>query len=119
MTYVDHNYGNHIQFTDKDSKKKRAIALRDDKNRIVYAAAIYRKRWGDIKEFKDYQFNTTDGDWIITITATPGFHDRFLKLLNDPKTLESFFSRLDHWKKRYHRMAKRHAVKREDADPED
>lgn len=118
MTYVERVYGNQIGFTDKQSTRARTIALREDKNRVVTAACIYRKKWGDIEEFKDYRFNTKEGSWIITMSATEDFHRRFEKLLHDPKTLSRFFKRQKWWLKRYHRMAKKYAVKR-DADPED
>lgn len=119
MTYVDHNYGNTLEFTDKQSRKTREKLIRDDKNRFVTAAVIYRRRWADLTEFKDYKYDLNGGAWTITVTATPKYHDRLLRLINDPKTLERFFKRQKHWVRRYHRMAKRHAVKREDADAED
>ena len=118
MTYVDHVYGNHIEFSDKQSKRKREQTLVHDKNQIVYFACIYRKRWGDIQEFKDFKYNVNEGSWIITMTATPRFHDRFLRLVNDPKTRNRFFRRIEWWKKHYHRMAKRHAKNIEDRSTE-
>lgn len=118
---VDQVYGGHIQFTDKQSREKRTKELARDKNNIVYYACIYRKRWDDITEFKDYRYNVNEGSWIITMTAEERFHKRFLKLLNDEKAATRFFKHIDRWAKRYHRMAKRHATprKEEDADAGD
>ena len=119
MKYEDRVYGNHMEFTDKDSVKKRTKALISDKNNVVYVACVYRRRWKDIKEFKDFKYNPTEGSWIITMTATPQFHKRFLKFLNDWKTIKRFYKRFDWWVKRYHRMAKKYGEKREDADAEE
>lgn len=114
MKYIDAVYGNRIGFTDKQSRKTRERLLREDKNRVVYAACIYRKRWGEIEGFKDFRYNVTEGSWIITMSATEAFHDRFRTLLNDPKVLGEFFKHQKRYLKRYHRMAKKFAVKRDD-----
>lgn len=116
MKYEDRQYGNKLKFADKTSQQKRIDALIKDKNNVVYVACVYRRRWKDIKEFKDFRYNPTEGSWIITMTATPQFHKRFLKFLNDWKTIERFYKRFDWWVKRYHRMAKKYGEKREDAD---
>lgn len=118
MTYVDHVYGNHIEFTDKQSKRKREQTLIRDKNQFVYFACIYRRRWGDIETFKDFRYNVAEGSWIITMSATPRMHDRVLTLLNDPKVMNRFFRRIEWWKKHYHRMAKRYAKNTDDRSTE-
>jgi hypothetical protein len=126
-TYEKRTYGNKIDQNKSRSAKQRAIELMEDKNRVVYAACIYRKRWDDIKGFEDYKYNVTRGEWIITMEATPQFHKRFLKLLNDPKTIKRFFKRIDWWKKHYHKIAKKNKdvyvddeeIEEEDADIRD
>ena len=71
MTYVDHVYGNHIEFTDKQSKRKREQTLIHDKNQFVYFACIYRKRWSDIESFKDYRYNPKNGACRPTLEQWP------------------------------------------------
>ena len=115
-TYEKRTYGNALKQDTSKSAKQRAIELSEDKNRVVYAACIYRKHWSDIIGFDDYKYNVTRGEWIITMEATPRFHKRFLKLLNDPKTMNRFFKRINWWKKHYHKMAKKNKTVREEED---
>lgn len=114
MTYVERQYGGNAKLEEGMGKARRERAIGDEKNRIVYAACIYRKRWSDIESFKDYRYNPKNGAWVITINATPGFHRRFFKLVTDAKTRERFLKHVDKWEKRYHRMAKKNKTVKED-----
>lgn len=113
IRYVPEVYGNVMAFTDKQSHKQRETLMMEDKNRVVYAACIFRKRWKDIEKFDDYKHNNTEGSWIITMYATPKFHKRFKAMLANP---EKFIKNIERWKKRYHRMAKRNKIVREDSE---
>ena len=105
---VDQVYGGHIQFTDKQNTKTRIKELARDKNNVVYYACVYRKRWDDIAEFKDYRYNVHEGSWIITMTAEESFHKRFLKLLNDEKAATRFFKHISpHGKETRHSEERR------------
>lgn len=117
MIYIPETYGNIMKFEGDKSHRKKEIEMWQDKNRVVYAACIFRKKWKDIEKFECYKYSFNDknneGTWIITMYATPGFHKRFKAMLADPS---KFIKNIERWKKRYHRMAKRNKVVREDSE---